>query len=292
MPTFETPEPVAVSIELGVGDIRITAGERADTTVEVHPGDPARKGDVTAARETRVEYAGGRLLIKAPKGFRRYAWRGGDESITVRIELPAGSHVRGEGGAATLRCTGQLGECRFKTGAGAIHVEQAGPVELRTGAGDVTVDRAVDRAEIATGSGRVEIGTVEGSAAVKNANGDTWIGEVTGELRASAANGGIAVDRPCGSVAAKTANGDVRLGAVAHGPVVAETGLGRVEIGVRDGVAAWLDLNTKFGTVRNDLEAADRPAAGDAAVEIRARTAYGDITIRRTSADRALAGER
>ena len=67
-----------------------------------------------------------------------------------------------------------------------------------------------------------------------------------------------------------------------HGEIVAETGSGSVDIGVGDGVAAWLELKTSFGNVRNELEAADRPASGEDAVEVRARTGYGDITVHRS----------
>ena len=155
-------------------------------------------------------------------------------------------------------------------------------MQLRTGVGDVTVDRAAGDAEVTTGSGAVRIDGIDGAAVVKNSNGDTWIGEVTGDLRVNAANGRISVDRAHATVAAKTANGDVRLGEVARGAVVAETALGKVEVGIRDGVAAWLDLNTRFGNVRNDLDAADRPGPGEDAVEVRARTSFGDITIRRS----------
>lgn len=282
MPTFETPEPISVDVELGVGDIRVAASDRTDTVVDVRPSDPAKKGDVIAAEQTRIEYAGGRLLIKAPKGWRQYSWRGGYESIDVEIALPAGSRVDAEAGVAALRCTGRLGECRYKTGAGEISVDQAGSVQLRTGAGDVTVDRVAGRAEISMGSGVLQVGGVDGAAIVKNSNGDTWIGEVAGELRANASNGKITVDRPRGAAVAKTANGDIRLGTVTHGEIVAETGFGKVDIGVGDGVAAWLELKTSFGNVRNELEATDGPASGEDAVEVRARTGYGDITVHRS----------
>ena len=43
MPTFDTPEPITVTLELGVGDVRITASDRADTVVEVRPSDPAKE---------------------------------------------------------------------------------------------------------------------------------------------------------------------------------------------------------------------------------------------------------
>jgi hypothetical protein len=285
MPTFDTPEPISVTVELGVGDLRIVASDRTDTTVEVRPSDPAKEADVTAAEQTRVEYSGGRLLIKAPKNWRQYTFRGGGESVDVQVELPAGSHLRGETGVAALRCQGRLGECRYRTGIGDLQLDQAGAVQLRTGVGDITVERAGGDAELTTGSGSLRIDGIDGAAVVKNSNGDTWIGRVAGDLRVNAANGRISVDQASGAVAAKSANGDVRLGEVAHGAVLAQTAFGKVEIGIRDGVAAWLDLNTRYGTVRNDLDTADRPGAGEDAVEVRARTAFGDITIHRSSAD-------
>ena len=285
MPTFDTPDPISVTVEFGVGDLRIVASDRTDTMVEVRPSDPAKKADVTAAEQTRVEYAGGRLLIKAPKNWRQYTFRGDGESVDVQVELPAGSQLRGETGVAALRCRGRLGECRYKTGIGDIQLERAGAVQLRTGVGDITVERAGGDAELTTGSGSLRIDGIDGTAVVKNSNGDTWIGRVTGDLRVNAANGRISVDQASGTVAAKSANGDVRLGEVAHGAVLAQTAFGKVEIGIRDGVAAWLDLNTRYGTVRNDLETADRPGASEEAVEVRARTAFGDITIHRSSAN-------
>ena len=291
MPTFETPEPISVNLEIGVGDIRIVASERTNTTVEVRPSDPAKKSDVTAAEQTRVEYAHGRLLVKAPKDWRRWSFRGGGESIDVEIRLPAGSRVGGQAGVAALSCTGRIGECRYKVGVGDIRLDQAGPLELKTGAGDITVERAVDRAEITTGSGVLGIGSIDGAAVVKDGNGDSWIGEVAGDLRVNAANGRISVDRAHGAVTAKTALGDVRLAEVARGAVVAETAFGTVEVGVRNGVAAWLDLDTQFGTVQNDLKASDRPEPDEDAVEVRARTSFGNIIIRRSSANDAGKGE-
>jgi hypothetical protein len=273
-------------MELGVGDIRIMASDRTDTVVEVRPADSAKKSDVTAAQQTRVEYAGGRLLIKAPKGWRQYSFRGGGESVAVEIQLPTGSHVRGQGAVVAFHCAGRLGECRFKTGAGDIHLGQTGPLQIKTAAGDITVEQAAGDAEVTTASGAVRIDNLGGAAVIKNSNGDTWIGEITGDLRVSAANGKIVVEQAQASVAAKTANGDVRLGEVTRGAVVAQTAFGKVDIGIREGVAAWLDLDTSYGTVQSDLDPADRPAAGEEAVEVRAHSAFGDITIRRAPSSR------
>jgi Putative adhesin len=264
MPIFDTPGPISVTLELGVGDLRVVASDRADTVVEVQPSDPANPSDVTAAEKASVEYANGVLQIKAPKGWKRYGFRGGGESIDVHIELPAGSQLRGEAGVAALRSIGSLGECRYKTGAG-----------------DVTVEHVAGTAELTTGTGQVRIDRIGGSAMVKNTNGDTWIGEVVGDLQVKAANGKIAVDQAHGAVTAKTANGDIHLDEVARGVIVAETALGKVDVAVGVGVAAWLDLHTSFGQVNNLLDAGERPGPSEDTVEVRARSSFGDITIRR-----------
>lgn len=283
MPTFDTPEPIFVTLDISVGDVRIVAGERTDTIVEVRPSDPTKKGDVSAAEQARVEFAGGRLQITAPKGWRRYTPLGGGESIDVQIGLPSGSHVRGEASMGAVRCTGRLGESRIKTGLGEIRLEEAVLAVLSTGGGDIIVDRVADHAEIHTGTGAVQVRSIGGSAVVKNGNGDTWIGEIAGELRVNAANGRISVDQARSAVSAKTANGDVRLSEVASGAVRAQTACGKVDIGVLDGVAAWLDLFTHFGNVQNDLNAAEHSEAGEATVEVRARSSFGDVTVRRSS---------
>jgi len=43
--------------------------------------------------------------------------------------------------------------------------------------------------------------------------------------------------------------------------------------------AAWLEVRTGFGHVRNLMETATRPGDTDETVDVRGRTSYGDITI-------------
>jgi Toastrack DUF4097 len=284
MKTFETPEPISVTLELGVGDLRVVASERTDTAVDVRPSDPSNRSDVLAAEQTRVEYANGRLLVRAPKGWRKWSPLGprGHDSIDVLIEIPNGSSVSGQMAVGAMGSTGRIGRCAFRTGVGSIRVDEAGSVELKTGAGDIVVDRVDGAADVTTGSGAVALASVDGRAVVKNGNGETWLGEVTGEARVNAANGGISIDRARANAVAKTANGGVRLGRVERGAVVAQTAFGSVEVGVADHVAAWLDLDTKFGTVLNDLGEAERPEPSEETVEVHAQTSMGDIVIRRS----------
>lgn len=280
MPAFATPEPITATVDVVVGDVGISAGDRRDTTVAVRPSDAANPEDVKAADATRVEYADGKLLVRAPKPP---AWRGRSAggSVDVAIALPAGSYVRGTAGSADFRCDGRLGDCRIKTGIGHVRVEEADTLSVKSGTGDISVDRVTGHADITTASGDVRLRALDRGAVVKNSNGDTWVGEAGGDLRLKAANGGITVDQASADVGAKSANGDVRVGEVARGTVVVETHLGDVEVGIRAGTAAWLDVSAAAGRVYNALETAEPP--GDAAerVEVRARTSLGNVVIGR-----------
>jgi DUF4097 and DUF4098 domain-containing protein YvlB len=280
MPTFDTPEPISVTMDLVVGDAQITASDRADTVVEVRPSDGSKELDVKVADQTRVEFADGKLLVKTPKLHTWFSSKVG--SITVTIELPAGSDVRGDMALGEFRCAGRLGECRFKTASGGIHLGHTGALRLNTASGKITVDRAVGHAEVTTGSGEVRIREIDGAAVIKNSNGDTRVGEVTGDLRLNAANGDISVDRAHAAVIAKTANGNVRIGEVVRGSVVLETASGDLEVGIREGTAAWLDVSSVSGRVHNSLETSDGPEQSDETVKVRARAVSGDIVIRRS----------
>jgi hypothetical protein len=281
MPAFDTPEPISVAIDLVVGDARITASERDDTVVEVRPSDGSHEPDVRAAEQTLVEYTAGRLLVKGPKQ-RGLGLFGKVGSIDVTIGLPAGSQLQGDASVAAFRCVGRLGECRVKTAAGDVQFDHTGPLDLNTGAGAIAVDRVAGHAEVSTGSGRVRVREIDGTAVIKNSNGDSWIGEVAGDLRVNAANGDISVDHANAGITASTANGDVRIGEVVRGSASLKTAMGEIEIGIRAGTAARLDVSTQFGSVRNDMDSAEGPEPSDETVEVRARTSYGDIVIRRS----------
>ena len=279
MRRFDTPEPIAVVFDLCVGNVRMTATDRTDTVVDIRATNSAGDADIAVADLANVDFADRQLRVTASKSWRHWVPLGGRESIDVLIEVPSGSWVRGSAGVGTLRCAGRIDECRYRVGSGSAQIDESGPATITAGAGDVAIGHALGDVTVRT-NGMIRIGTVDGNVAIKNSNGDTSIRDVTGDVRVNAAHGNVMVARARGRVQAKTANGDVRLDSTERGTVVAETARGNVAIGVRAGVAAWLDVNTALGTVRNDLEAAGSPESGATTVDVRARTALGDITIR------------
>jgi hypothetical protein len=73
----------------------------------------------------------------------------------------------------------------------------------------------------------------------------------------------------------------MQLREVSGGSISVESGFGGITIGVRPGVPAWLDLSSKEGRVRNELDGDRAPEASEPTVAVRARTQFGDIHIQR-----------
>ncbi|MEV7994565.1 DUF4097 family beta strand repeat-containing protein [Streptomyces sp. NPDC086077] len=280
MPTFDTPEPVAATAHVEAGSIQFIAGDRHDTVVDVQPRDPKKDLDVRAAGQTEVTYASGALTVRTPKSnlFGRTG------TVDVTVELPTGSRVDMTGAWAQVLGEGRLGEVRVKTSSGDVRLDATGPLKLTASHGSITVDRVEGMAEIVTSSGSLRVGHVDGPAVLKNSHGTTTVGAATGELRVSGANGDIDIARAEDSVTAKTAHGTLRVGEVTRGTVQLETSYGSIEVGIREGTAAWLDVNSGSGQVRNTLTASQTPQESEDTVEVRARTRHGNIDVRRAKA--------
>ncbi|MEU7888581.1 DUF4097 family beta strand repeat-containing protein [Microbispora bryophytorum] len=281
MPAFDTPEPIIADIQIYLGQVRVHASDRADTVVEVRPSDPSSEASVQVAERTIVEFSAGRLLIKDPKPKAlRYLlpWRG---SIDVTVELPAGSRVETQG-AADLVATGPLGQTVLHSSYGDLRLEETGPLEVKASYGNISVDRVIGPAEATTSTGTIRVGTVDGPCTLRTSTGAISLGEATGDLQLKTAHGDIVVDRALAGLTARTAHGGIRIHAAVSGALHLETGYGKVGVGIAEGTAAWLDLHSKNGVVRNTLDAAEGPETTDMVVEVHVNTNWGDIDVHRS----------
>jgi DUF4097 and DUF4098 domain-containing protein YvlB len=285
---FNTPSPIAVTLDLYVADVRFAVSDRADTIVEVRPSNPNKAADIKAAENTRVEYddATRTLNIVSRKPRNRFVNFSSKrpESIDIAIQPPTDSDVRGEADLGDFQSDGALGTVVLKTDVGAIRLAETGPLNLRVGVGEVTVEGVSGSAEVHGSSSDIRIGAVDGTADVSTSNGKVRVGVVTGAANIKASNGSVSVDRALSDITAASSNGEVRIGEVVRGKVSATSKNGRVEVGVREGSAAWLELNTDVGRVYNELASSDAPEVGEPVdkVEVHASTKLGDVTIRRT----------
>jgi Putative adhesin len=276
MPTFATPEPITVSVDLAVGAVNLVASDRADTVVTVHPSDPSKSGDVKAADEARVDFHDGTLTVETSTRWRYLTM----SSVDVTIELPTGSALQGSA-LGPLFAQGRLGTCTFTSRAGDIRIDEAGRLDLRATAGSVVVGHALSSAEIVVTAGGVRVRELDGDAVIKAPNGATEIGQSAGSLRVNGAHGAITLDRSLGETDVRCTHGNIRVEQGIGGRVQLETSYGSIEIGVPEGTAAWVDATSQHGTVRNLLQDAAGPDENDRTVEVLASTSYGDIVVRR-----------
>ncbi|MFE1327379.1 DUF4097 domain-containing protein [Streptomyces sp. NPDC058735] len=279
MPSFDTPEAISVTAHVYAGSVQFVAGDRLDTVVEVRPRDPKKDLDVRAADQTEITYASGALTVRTPKA----GLLGRSGTVDVSVELPAGSHIDMTGAAGTVLGEGRLGEVRVKTTAGDVRLDTTGPLHLTSSHGSITVDRVEGAAEITSSTGNVRVGILDGPAVLKNSHGTTTVGAVTGELRVNGAHGAVDIARAEDSVTGTTTHGHLRLTDVARGDVRLETSNGSIEVGIREGTAAWLDISSNRGHVRNTLAASEAPEQTEDTVRVRARTNWGDIDVRRAT---------
>lgn len=279
MPTYPTPSPVDLAVHLQVGAIEVVAGTRDDTVVTVSPTSPAKAADRRGAEETRVEFDGQRVTVVGPRP--RISWIGPSESVDVRVELPAGSRFTAEIAVGSVRTVGRLGATRIKSATGYVDADTTGDLWLRAMHGNATVAEAQGTAEITADHGRVRLGTVAGDAVIKASHGSVLVGEAGGDLEARLSYGDLEITRALASVAARTAYGSIALQEVSSGSIDVESGFGEVVIGVRPGVPAWLDLSSKDGRVRNELDGDRPPEESEPSVAVRARTRSADIRVQR-----------
>lgn len=115
-----------------------------------------------------------------------------------------------------------------------------------------------------------------GEVAFEGAQGSVKLDESAG-ARLTLLAGDISVGRLGGSAEISTQKGDLRIAEAVRGTVVLRTEAGEISVGAARGVSASLDAGTSYGRIHNALHSTE--GAADR-LEIRATTAYGDITAR------------
>lgn len=283
MPTFPTPTPVAVTVEAHFAELQIVASDRSDTVVDVRPTDPDDRAHVEVAQATRVELLGDQLRVIAPKPSLMTRILN-SPSLDITISLPTGSAVRAQLGAGNIAATGTLGDCTVTTGAGSIRLGDTGALAARAGSGDIIVGNVTGDATMVTPAGHTQIASATGNVAIRNGSTGPRIGTVGGDLQVRAGHGRIEAESVAGSIDARTAHGAVVIAMATGTEVELKTSHGDLEVGIPDGRAVWLDLDTKYGRVASEFIPTDQEPPAGPNVRIVGRTSYGDIRIRRIGA--------
>jgi len=276
--TFDTPTAIDLALNWQVGAIDIHATDRTDTVVTVSPTNPKKAADRHAAEATKVEFDGGRLAITGMKP--KFNFIGPTESVDLTVEVPPGTRFTAEVALGGIHTYGRLGATRIKSSMGVVELDTTGDLWLRAGHGNATIGTAEGAIDVTADHGQIRVGTVTGDAAFKSSHGSIRIKESGGEVEAKLSYGDLEIGKALSSVTTKTSYGAIELGEVSSGSIQVESGFGQITIGVKPGIPAWLDLASKDGRVRNELEGSGAPAPTEQAVAIRARTNSADITVR------------
>lgn len=277
MTVFATPSPITATVQVAGARVRVNASDRTDTAVRVEPIDPANKTDVRVADKTKVVFADGRLTVKTTASGAKHG------SVAITIDLPTGSNLVTYLGHSTVHAEGAFGECELHTAASDVRLDRVDALQANFGSGELTVGRVAGRTRIDGGKVAVRIGEAEGAVELSTSGEPTWIGHAAADLDLTGGNTAFDIDRADGNVNAKTGDGGIRIGRLVHGEATVWNNRGTIEVGVGEGTAAEVHADSKKGTVRNGIEAAEPLGAFEHKVTIDARTRHGDIVINRAA---------
>lgn len=265
MPEFDRSAPVTVAVNLHRGLVDITAEERVSVLAEVHPMDGSEAA-TQAAADALVSLDGDTLVVRGPEPAGWSFRRQGKLRVTVRVPLDSSLAIKTA--SADVRATG-----RYRT------------AQIDVASGDVRLDDVTGDASIDAASGDLTVGRIGGSLRIHSASGDLEVGDVTGDVNADAASGDIKFGSIGHSSKVSTASGDIEIGALSSGEARVRSASGDITVGVRSGTGVWLDVSTASGKTRNDLTMGTTEPATEqrATLELRIRSASGDISIRRAA---------
>ena len=277
MPTFTTPGRIAATVEVAGAQVRVTASDRTDTVVLVEPVNEASRSDVKVADKTQVACTGGQLSVKTTTP----GDKGG--SVAITIDLPAGSSLAAYLAHSSVQADGPIGRCELHLASGRVQLDRVNALQANIASGEVAIGCIAGRADIDGGAFEMRIGEVKGTVGLSGSGGHAWIGHASADLDLSSGRGDFDIDRADGSITATTGNGAIRIGRLTHGQAKLMNGSGNIEVGISEGTAASIDVNSERGAVHNFVLSQGNSDPSDPKVMVHARTRHGDIIIQRAA---------
>jgi hypothetical protein len=279
--SFDVDGPIELDLAVGAGRIEVRLVNEPGAHVEVRH-DPAAGGpwmagvsslltwvsgqfgdqvgemsSAEAVRQTRIDLTGGRLVIRAPKSLPLRT-----VPIAVTVRAPAGSHVTSHSGSANVTITGGAGRLDLQSGSGEISADRAdGVASVHSGSGAVRLGPMLAGLRARTSTGDVEVTSLGGATSLFTGSGDVWMGAVAGD------------------VMARTGSGDLTVADAATGQIELQTGSGSIRVGVRAGSSAEVDLSSVTGAARSELGLSDTQPENAPKLRIRGRTASGSAVV-------------
>jgi hypothetical protein len=229
-------------------------------------------GEAVRAAEVRWSEADRRLVARSSNTLPARL-----VPLTITVRAPAGSRVTLSTGAGPVVVAGTSGTASVRTGSGDITLDRVdGELSLRTGAGATSARSVSGRVQARTGSGTLTLDTLGGPAELQAGSGDLRLGAVRADLNA------------------RTGSGDLTVADAEAGRLDLTTGSGSLRVGVHAGVAAELDLSSGSGRARSELDVTTdpptAPSTGGPTLRVRGRAGSGDVLVTRALSSAGAAG--
>jgi len=266
---FETSGPVELSVELAKGSLTIDTTEAHHAHVEIHGRDADR---------VRVEQRGDRLVIVDPQG--RSPFNITHPGFDVTVVVPAASGLALKTMTADVTAAGSYGRTVVNTASATVRIgDVEGHAMVNSGSGAVTLAAVRQAIRVKSGSGDIVIGTAGDTVVASTGSGDITVQHARSTVHAKTGSGTLHIGHADGDVNLATASGDLEIGHVQRGRVVGRAASGDVRVGIPAGTPVWTDISTATGRIRSGLRSVGQPKEGQEHLELRARTASGNITL-------------
>jgi DUF4097 and DUF4098 domain-containing protein YvlB len=163
-----------------------------------------------------------------------------------------------------------------------IYAPNGAQIDAQTASGDVEGRGTFGEVSINSASGDIRLERVEGRFDANTASGDIRAEFVGEALRINSASGDIELGEIESDAKIRTASGDIRIDSAVKGKIDINSASGDVELGIRRGSSVFIDASSMSGDMKSELDVSDAPPLSDGpAVDFRARTMSGDVTVRR-----------
>ncbi|SPF52324.1 conserved exported hypothetical protein [Candidatus Sulfopaludibacter sp. SbA4] len=172
-----------------------------------------------------------RSEAEAIRLLRNYTVRAESQGQWMVLTAPGGPVM-----AAVEVRTPALSNAVISTSEGAVQASGIeGPLDVDSGAGDLSVDRVQGDCKLVTGGGGIQVGKIGGALHCSTGAGHIRVKIVGGEAVLETNGGDIVAEQAGGQVHASTAGGGVHIG-MAGGPVTATSGGGEIIVEKANGI--------------------------------------------------------
>lgn len=156
---------------------------------------------------------------------------GDSAGVDVIVHVPHGADVEAKTRSGDISVSGVTGTTRLSTGSGDLRVQESESLKASTGSGDIAVERCSE-GHVTTGTGDVRIDEVTGPGPLqlRTGSGDVEVRSSAEETTAATGSGDVTLDLRAGRATVRTGTGDVEVRVPRETPVWLDlnTGLGDV----------------------------------------------------------------